>query len=190
MQTSAPAPTRLRVPLPVCARAHPSARALTVCARRHPSTRAFTRLRPCAPVCARPYRLRASSPVYARPYPSVPACIRLRASSPVCARPLASARALLQHGFRFDMSASLKLPIVKKKMVKKILHADVRLKRMDGQVCPSVRVLNRHPNLHVRLVRQPWRPVQESSTIERAILGSPNIPLGLRTPCLMRRNST
>ena len=138
-QTGKGARRRLRAPLPVCARAHPYPSA-------HGHT--FTRLRPRAPVCV-------------RPYPSAPARTCLRASSPVCARPLASARALRQLGFRFDTSASLKLPTVKKKMVKKILHADVHLKRTDGQVCPSVRVLNRRPNLHVRLVRQPWRKPEQ-----------------------------
>ena len=46
-------------------------------------------------------------------------------------------------------------------MVKKFLHADVRLKKTDGQVCPSVCVLNRRPNLHVRLVRQLWLSVAD-----------------------------
>ena len=100
--------------------------------------------------------LRPHAPVCARPYPSAHAHTRLRTPLPVCARAHPSARALRQHGFWFDTSASLELSTVKKKMVKKILHADVRLKRTDGQVCPSVRVLNRRPNLHVRLVRQPW----------------------------------
>ena len=114
-------------------------------------------LRPHAPVYARPYHLHTCVPVYAHPYPFAPArtLIHLRASSPVCARPLASARALHQRGFRFDTSASLKLSTVKKEMVKKFLHADVRLKRTGGQVCSSICVLNRRPNLHVRLVRQP-----------------------------------
>ena len=105
-------------------------------------------------------RLRARADICARPYPCAPTRTRLRASSPIYARPLASARALRQRGFRFDTSASLKLPTVKKKMVKIFLHADVCLKRMDGQVCPSVRVLNRRPNLHVRLVRQPCSRMQ------------------------------
>ena len=128
-EASAGARRRLRPHVPVWARAHSSACTLT-------------RLRPRAPVCARPYSC-------------APVRTRLLASSPVCARPHLSACTLRQRGFRFDTSASLKLPTVKKEMVKKILHADVRLKRTDGQVCPSIRVLNRRPNLHVRLVRQP-----------------------------------
>ena len=133
-----------------------------VCARAEASAGARRRLRPHVPVCARPYpsahtltRLRPRAPVCTRPYSSAPAHTRLRASSPVCTQPLASVRALHQRRFRFDTSASLKLPTVKKKMVKIFLHADVRLKRTDRQVCPSVHVLNRRPNLHVRLVRQP-----------------------------------
>ena len=73
-------PTRLRAPLPICAHAHPSVRALT-------------RLCPHAPVCCVPSR--------------------------VCTRTHPSACALRQRGFRFDTSASLKLPKVKKKIGKK-----------------------------------------------------------------------
>ena len=101
-------------------------------------------------------RMRAGGSVCAHPYPSVPARTRLRA-------PLPFAHALRQRGFWFDTSASVKLPTVKKKMVKKFLHADVRLKRTDGQVCLSIRVLNRRPNLHVRLVRQPCILVQRTT---------------------------
>ena len=43
---------------------------------------------------------------------------------------------------------------LKKKLVKIFLHANVSLKTTDGQVCPSVRVLNGRLNLHVHLVRQ------------------------------------
>ena len=80
---------------------------------------------------------------------------QVRARADVCARAHPSACALRQRGSRFDTSASLKLPRVKKKIGKNFLHADVRLKRTEGQVCPFVRVLNRRPNLHVHLVRQP-----------------------------------
>ena len=167
-QTYARGRKRLRARADVYACTYPSARALTrlhtrtdVYACTYPSTRALTRLRTRAPVCAHPYPSAPARTCLRAPLPSARALTRVRPLAPVCARPhpsarhLASARALRQRGFRFDTSASLKLPTVKKKMVKKFLHADVRLKRTDGQVCPSVRVLNGRPNLHVRLVRQP-----------------------------------
>ena len=130
----------------VCGRALTGARAYRcfcprayVCAHTHPSARARTRLRSRAPVCAHCHPsalavtcLRVPLPVCARCHPSARAVTRLP-------QPLASVRALRQRGSRFDTLVSLKLPTVKKKMVKKILHADVRLKRTNGQVCPSVR---------------------------------------------------
>ena len=63
-----------------------------------------------ANVCAR-----ARADVCARAHLSVHALTCLRLHIPVRARPLPSARALRQRGSRFDMSASLKLPTVKKK---------------------------------------------------------------------------
>ena len=53
------------------------------------------------------------------------------------------------------ISYQVRLSKLKKKLVKIFLHANVRLKWTDKQVCPSVRVLNGRLNLHVRLVRQP-----------------------------------
>ena len=96
--------------------------------------------------------------VCARAEASAGACgrRRVRARADICAHMHPSARALRQHGSRSDTSASLKLPKVKKKkLVKFFLHADVRLKRTDGQVCRSLYVLNRRLNLHNRLVREP-----------------------------------
>ena len=58
--------------------------------------------------------------VCAQTQTSARALTHLRRCAPVCARPLPSARALRQRGSRFDTSASLKLPTVKKKIGKKI----------------------------------------------------------------------
>ena len=99
--------------------------------------------------------MRAGGSVCGCAQTSAPACTCLRLHAPICTRPHPSARTLCQRRSRFDTSASLKLPTVKKKIGKIFLYIDVCQKRMDGQVCPSVRVLNRCPNLHVRLVRQP-----------------------------------
>ena len=63
---------------------------------------------------------------------------RLRPHALVCAQPLPSARALRQRGSRFDTSTSLKLPIVKKKIGKKIFTRRFPPKE-DGRTSMSIR---------------------------------------------------
>ena len=70
------------------------------------------------------------------PQTSAPTRTCLRA--PVCAHPYPSARALRQHGSRFDTLASLKLPTVKKKIGKKVFTRRC-LPKEDGRTSMSVR---------------------------------------------------
>ena len=119
------------------------------------SAPARTRLRAPLPVCAHPYPSAPARTCLCAPLPSARALTRVRPRAPVCARPHPSARALCQCGFRFDTSTSLKSPTVKKKNGKKNFTRRCPPKEDGGQVCLSVRVLNRRPNLHVRIVRQP-----------------------------------
>ena len=96
-----------------------------VCARAETYAHGRKRLRARVDGCAQAQtgkgarrRLRPHAPICACPYPSTPARTHLHVPSPVCARTHRSARALRQRGSRFDTSASLKLPTVKKKIGK------------------------------------------------------------------------
>ena len=93
----------------------------------------------CAQTGARGRRhLRPHAPVCVHPYPFAPAVTRLRAPLPVCARAHPSARALRQRGSRFDTSASLKLPTVKKK-IGKFFFTCRCLPKEDGRTSMSFR---------------------------------------------------
>ena len=66
---------------------------------------------------------------------------------------------------QLHISYQVRLSKLIKKLVKIFLHANVCLKWTDRQVCPSVRVLNGHLNLHVRPVRQPCPSIRTSSLL-------------------------
>ena len=72
--------------------------------------------------------------ICARAEASAGARRRVRARVDVCAHTHPSPRALRQRGSSFTEVTQSE----KKKLVKFFLHTDVRLKRTDGQVCPSV----------------------------------------------------
>ena len=80
-------------------------------------------------------------------------------------------------GLTCQLHISYEVPLskLKKKLVKFFLHTNVRLKRMDGQVCLSVHILNGRLNLHVHPVRQPWTGMADGRMGAHADEGSERI---------------
>ena len=119
-------------------------------------------------ICARPILVCVRLvPICARSHASAYDCKRVGTCASICARTHPYARTLhfflstVDLGLTRQLYISYRVPAnkLKEKLVKKNLYTNVRLKRTDEQVCSSVCILNGHPNLHVRLVKQPCLPL-------------------------------